>query len=166
MTTNYGTAAGLIAYHAARGHVVAVNDPVNTAALLVASEWLDARYRSQFPGFKTGRRTQDREWPRSSAYDIEWQPIATDEIPTEVINATYEAAQRELDAPGSLTVDFVAGETLRSLSVSGAVSLTFAGANSAFDTQLTIPVVDMILAPILTGGGEGGSALTAQGLRT
>ena len=60
----YGTATAFTAYHAARDNTVPADvdtDAEIEVALLVASEWIDARYRPQFQGWKTAEREQLRE---------------------------------------------------------------------------------------------------------
>jgi hypothetical protein len=153
-TTFYGTTGDADAYHLERANTdwAGADAATKTAALLIASEWIDTKYRQLFPGLKVGLRSQTREWPRTGAYDCEGNTITNSEIPIEVQNATYEVALRQVSAPGSLNTDYVAGENVKSVSVSGAVAISYgAGAMSALDVQLDIPQVDRILAPILTG---------------
>lgn len=164
MTDFYGTNAGLIAYFAERGTVIADASVVNEAALLIASEYLDNRYRWQFAGYKTAGREQDREWPRAGAYDIYGYAIASDAIPTEVVAATYEIASRQIASPGSLNTDVTMGEAIKSVSVPGAVSITYAGATSPYDLQIFMPTVDAALAPILVGA-RGVSSLSGRAVR-
>lgn len=152
----YGTAAGFRAYHVARGNDVpaeAVDDDTVNEWLLVGSEWLDGRYQSSFPGLKVGMREQLREWPRYDAQDVYGYYIPSDAVPREMINATYEAALREGVSTGSLSVDYTPNKYKRA-AVDGAVSVEFAGFNSAWDTQKQIPIIDQILYPILTGSGN------------
>lgn len=156
MVDFYGTAAGFRSYHIARGNDVpaeaADDDEAILEWLLVASEWVDARFASSFGGLKVGLREQVREWPRTGAWDIYGYSIASDTIPNEVVRATYEAALRQ-GVSSSLTIDYTPGKYKR-VSVDGAVSVDFASFNSAFDMQLQIPIVGQILAPILTGRGN------------
>lgn len=166
MSENYGTVAGADAYHQARGNVAwdGLDETEKEPALLRASEWIDGNYSLMFPGWKTGDRNQVREWPRVYAFDIGLNSIGTHEIPREVERATYEAALREAVTPGALSVDFVAADVIRKASVEGAVSVEFGGDGSASAAQLVMPIVDAILAPILTGG-RSGSALSGSRLR-
>lgn len=162
----YGTAAGFKAYHIARGNDVpaeAVDDATVEEWLLVASEWLDGRYRSSFPGLKVGMRDQLREWPRNSAFDIYGYVVPSTSVPREVENATYEAALRQGQKAGALSVDYTPAKYKRA-AVDGAVSVEYAGFASAFDAQTQIPIVDQILAPILTGCGNV-SALSGSTVR-
>lgn len=85
----YGTVEGADDYHAQRGNEF--TSDMKEELLLRASEYID-RYRLRFPGSKTGGRSQVREWPRKGAVDLNGELIAEDEIPNEVVAATYEAA--------------------------------------------------------------------------
>lgn len=162
MADFYGTVEAANQYHLARGNIVwAGLDPAEAeAALLRASEWLDGNYRGLFPGWKTGERAQVREWPRQDAWDIYAYFIPATVIPDEVNRATYEAALREAIQPGALSVDFVAADVIKKAAVEGAVSVEFGGSGSVMDAQLSMPIVDAILAPILTGGDGGSGGLT------
>ncbi len=152
----YGDATGFTAYFTARAKtissswgVVAIN-----AALLVASEWIDGVYGSSFIGHKTGGFTQEREWPRTGAEARatgvwgSYYNFPTDAIPTEVKNATYEAAYRQLTTPGSLSLDYTPAK-YKKLSIDGAVSLEYAQFSSASETQTKLNIVDTILALLL-----------------
>ena len=154
--TIYGTLAASNTYHADRGNVAwgdAESDDLLNAALLRASEWIDARYSSRFEGWKTGRRSQVRSWPRSAAYDVEGEPIPSDEIPDEIERATYEAALRELITPGSLSPDVTPGQRVRSTSeavgpLKEATEYVVAG--DAIDAQRPVlTIVEGILAPLI-----------------
>ena len=156
---NYGSAVGFTAYHTARGRAAQIadyDDDEITPALIVASEWLDARYRSSFPGTKVGMREQVREWPRVGGTDADGYAIASSVVPVEVENATYEAALRVLVKPGALSVDYTPPK-YDSVSIDGAIAVKYARFNGAMDVQLNIPVVGQILSPLLTGSGVGSS---------
>lgn len=167
MPDHYGTVADADAYFSARGNITwaGIDEDDKASALIRASEWIDGNYRLLFPGWKVGARAQVREWPRVSAYDIYNYLIPSDSIPVEVANATYEAALREAVTPGALSVDFVAADVIKKASVDGAVSVEFGGSGSSADAQVSMPAVDAILAPILTGGGSLGSSLTGTRYR-
>lgn len=160
----YGTTSGADSYHAARGNSTWVgSDATKEIALLRASDYVDIMFRDQFPGEKTGLRTQEREWPREWAFDKDGEAIGVNEIPVEVINATYEAALRELVAPGSLMPDVTLGKQIKSASVDGAVSVEYAGATGLQGMRPTVSVVGGILAPILTGYAR--SSIAGQAVR-
>jgi len=161
----YGTFAGFGAYHAARGRdVSSYLQAAVEAKLLVASEWLDARYRSSFPGYKVGLRAQVREWPRYSAVDIDGNSIDSSSVPVEVENATYEAALRELVAPGSLSPDWTPAK-YKQAAVAGAVSVTYNLFDGAYDAQTRFVIIDDILSGILSNCG-GASMLSGSAIRT
>jgi hypothetical protein len=157
MADFYGTANGYTAYLTARGLTVDgdLTDADIETLLLVASEWLDGKYLTAFPGLKTGLRAQVREWPRNGVVDIYGYILASDVPPREIENATYEAAYREQQSFGSLTVDYTPGK-YKAVSIDGALSVQYAE-RSAYDVQLQIPAVDGILAPILNGYGNSSS---------
>lgn len=162
---DYGTIAGFSIYHTARGRDVSTYlDADVEAAKLIASEWIDARYRALFDGTKVGKRDQVREWPRTGAMDIDGYSIGAVAIPTEVENATHEATLKQLVNPGSLSVDWVPPKYKRA-SVDGAVSVDFVMFDSATDAQTRFKIVDEILAPILTGHNNS-SALSGATYRT
>jgi hypothetical protein len=94
MADFYGTEAGFEAYCEARAITAPAGDV--EPALLRASVWLDGTYRDRFSGYRTQQRLQVREWPRYDAIDAECNGIPATEVPVEIIEATYEAALREL----------------------------------------------------------------------
>ncbi len=153
MTTIYGTRAGYSSYHTARNHSLASHTDARVdAALIVASEWIDAVYRMSFPGLKVGMRSQEREWPREGGMDIYGYAISSASVPTEIINATYEAAYRQIETPGCLSIDWTPSKYKR-VSVDGAVSAEYQTFDSIGDAQMRLAIVDQILDPILTGTG-------------
>jgi len=150
----YGTIEGFFEYCETMGYDVgdlepSPADPVD-AILVRGSVYIDGKYRAQFIGKKTGGRAQDREWPRTGATDAENNPIPSDEVPAEIERATYEAALREHENPGSLVPDYVAAERVKSETV-GPLSVTYVDSTvmSAADAWPVIGVIDMILAPLL-----------------
>lgn len=160
----YGNAADFREYHISRGKDLPVDwldDELVDAALLVSSEWIDGIYGSQFSGYKTGGFEQEREWPRSSAWADNY-PIhvfGTTDIPTRVVQATYEAAFRQLTTPGSLMVDYKPGK-YKSVQIDGALSVEYNQFNSAYDIQVQIGAIDTLLWPLLTATGSKSSGLS------
>jgi len=152
----YGTLSESKTYHADRGNTAwaGADDSALSKALLRGSEFIDNEYRDGFPGCKVGGRDQVREWPRNDAYDYENDIIPFDTVPIEVQRATYEAALRELESPGSLQPDFVPATQLKKASVDGAVSVEYVSVVGAASAQPIITIVSGILRPILTGTGH------------
>lgn len=149
-TARYGNVPGYKAYHLERNNDIPVSsDEDIDASLLVASEWVDANYRSGFGGLKVDGRSQEREWPRSGAMDIYGYGISPDFPPLEVIYATYEAAWRNIVTPGILAQDYSPSKYKRA-AVEGAVSAEWATFNSVNDVQIQFRAIDNIIAPILT----------------
>ena len=158
---HYGTLAEADAYHAARGRTAweEAAEQARTAALIVASDYLDGRYRyqlngcwrSMFSGSKTAGRAQEREWPRTGAKDSAGEPIPADEVPAEIQRATYEAAYRELTEAGSLSPDYVPGGQVTREKV-GPVEVSYAApqvVDGIPPNMPVIPVIDGILGGLL-----------------
>lgn len=151
---DYGTVAAFRTYHTARNRdVSSYLDAAVESAKLIASEWIDARYRMSFDGRKVGMRDQVREWPRVGALDANGYVIAAALVPTEVENATYEATLKQLITVGSLSQDWTPTKYKRA-SVDGAVSVDFTSFSTVREVQTRFAVIDEILSPILTGRGD------------
>lgn len=144
----YGSYDEFLVYCDERGYEVTHSESRVEAALLVASEWLDATYRKFFQGLKVGQRYQIREWPRTGVVDNYGYAVASNEVPWEIEHATFEAALRELASSGSLTVDYVPPK-YKSVSIDGAVSVQYASVSSGWELQPEFLKIDQILAPIL-----------------
>lgn len=151
MPERYGTVTDFKSYHAARNHDIApMADDEIESALLVASEWLDARFRTRFSGLKIGGREQFREWPRVNAVDRYRNELIG--IPREIEHATYEAAAIEGAAPGALSINYTPGK-YKSVAVDGAISVVYASISSIQDAQTQFAIINEILSTILTGAG-------------
>lgn len=101
-------------YHLARGNDDwdEGDESEKEAVLRIATAYIDGYYRDKWPGLRTNGRSQALEWPRMNAYDTETNLISSDEIPIEVINATAEAALRELKSRGSLLPEGVPADRI------------------------------------------------------
>lgn len=121
------------------------------AALRRATRWIDNTYRNRFQGYRKQGRNQGLEWPRVGVYD-QYEPygeVSQDEVPIEIKRATMEAALRELINPGSLDPDVVRSQIVQSVSVSGAVAVTFAGGSDPSGQKPVLTVIGGILARLL-----------------
>lgn len=136
------------------------SDPFIEQALIRGTTWLDSAYRARWPGVRLNGRSQALSWPRFGATDADGEEIAEDEIPQEVLDATAEAAFRELSAPGSLSPDLERGGAVRRLKA-GSVEVEYATTAAA---GTTFSAIDGILSGLLTGGGSS-DALTARAVR-
>jgi hypothetical protein len=140
MVAVYGTEDGLEEYVEEMGYPPLTGEL--EAALKRASVWLDATFGTKYPGRKVGGREQERGWPREVAYDSSGTLIDSATVPLEVVRATYEAARRESVTPGSLSPDVKVGGVIKSASVSGAVSVTYADEGGVVASQR--PVVTVV----------------------
>jgi hypothetical protein len=128
------------------------------AALIRGTEAIDGMFGARFPGWRTFLREQLTAWPRTDAYDSEDNLIDTDEIPVEVINASIEAAVRELATPGSMQPDLARGGAIKRVKA-GSVEVEYA---DAADVTTTWSKIEQMLAPILGATVFAGSARTAR----
>lgn len=154
----YGTTTDAATYHEARGTGTrwdAITD--KEQALLRGSEYVDFNFRSRFPGYKAGQRSQVREWPRSWAFDIEENAIGGSTVPVEVEYAAYEAALREGESVGSLMPDYSPGEQVKREKV-GPIDVEYTASHGPGSVTPIIQIIGAILAPVLTGGPSSGVA--------
>lgn len=166
---SYVSVADCAAYAVAHGLTFPASPAdVAEAALRRATAYIDT-YRSRFPGYRTKRRAQGLEWPRTGAYadlpqDADdhspyrgaiynpgYDYIPSDQVPVEIIRATCEAAARELASPGAMQPDLERGGAIQELQA-GSVRVVYA-ANAINGT--TMQVIDGLLAPLLKAGGGG-----------
>lgn len=152
---HYGSVEDFFIYCQARGYDLGDLTPSPedrvTTILLRGSEYIDGAYGARFPGVRTDGRAQEFQWPRTGAVDTEGNAIPENEIPSEVIKATYEAALREWESPGSLVPDQNPAEREKSVTV-GPVSVTYADATAVQAGEPVYPVIgviDRILEPLL-----------------
>jgi Putative DnaT-like ssDNA binding protein len=139
-----------------RNYTVTVGD--TEAALIRASQSLDATYRKRYPGTKAYGRDQILEWPRQDATDAYDDEIAIDEIPQEIIDATCEFTLRELNSPGSTMPDLDRGGDIHRLKA-GSVEIEY---GAAAKVKTTFSIVDGILSGLIGGPGSGLTAITVR----
>lgn len=143
---SYVSVADFDAYFLARySPDLNIDDNAKERALRRATKWVDAEFRARFPGCKRIGRLQGLEWPRSNAADRERYAIDAYTVPKEIVEATCEAAQRELTEEGSLAPDQERGGSIKRIKA-GSVEIEY-GADAINGT--TRPVIEGILAPIL-----------------
>lgn len=167
----YGNVEGFKEYFTLRGkgeNLYGWDDDKIQSALLVASEWLDSQFETLWIGYKTGGFTQERSWPRTAASTcfFPYHLYKNDDIPEQVVKATYEAAYRECNEPDCLDTDFKPSR-YKNVSVSGAVSVEYNDlVFSAADSQLEIPVIQKLMEPLIDPEKVGSlSSLSGQVVR-
>lgn len=165
----YGDATDFKQYLSDRGFEIPetwTDEKIN-AALLVASEWLDSQYEDIWIGYKNTFQ-QERSWPRQQAMvqSYPYYIFKNDEIPTQVIHATYEATKRELLNAGSLQIDYQPTQ-YSSVSVYNAVTVDYnSSINSAGDVQTQIPVIQNLMSVLIDENkGGSGSSLVGRAVR-
>lgn len=173
---SYVSAADALSYATANGLAWPTDVPAQEAAVRRATMWIDATYRSRFPGYRRNRRLQALEWPRVQAFALEgggngpspayygdygvspyafdgvFDPLPFDSVPAEIVKATIEAAAREVAAPGTLMGDVdVSKGQLKSEAAGDTKQEWFLNNAGVAPTSsgLRFPVIDAILAGIL-----------------
>ena len=99
---SYASLATADSYHTLRGNSDwAGTDTEKEAALVRATDWIDARLFSRWPGLRYST-TQALEWPRAEAYDQDGNDISST-VPAALVKALCEAALIELSDARVLT---------------------------------------------------------------
>jgi hypothetical protein len=165
------------AYADARGLAYPIDDTLIEQAIRRATGYIET-YRGRFPGYRTYRRAQLLEWPRTGAYYYVpdagrsqafyffgqqdygfgvqgFDTIGSNTIPPEIIKALCEAASREVNDPGTMEPDFERGGAIQSLTA-GSVGIVYSGAAIPGTSR---QIIDGILAGLLMpSGGMFGTA--------
>jgi hypothetical protein len=93
----YGEHTGLVAYAADRGTTLAQPQATLEQALIRATDFLQRR-GLHWKGCQVKPLEQALDWPRYGVYDAHGYALASDELPRELVLATYELAIRALAA--------------------------------------------------------------------
>lgn len=147
---SYVSVADAVTYATKHGLTFAAS-PADAAeqALRRATAWLDGKYRTRFPGCRVNGRDQALEWPRMYACDAEGYEVASDAVPAEIVNATIEAAVRELASAGSLNPDVTPGRIKKRAKVD-VIEVEYAvGTGSVFEQKPVVGVIDGILSSLI-----------------
>lgn len=142
---SYQSVAGYKAWADARGYTYGTDALIEQAARR-ATSYIDSAYLDSFPGLRTHSRSQALEWPRSGVTDREGNAIDSDEIPSEIIEATNEAMKREIASPGSLSPDIKAGGGVAQRVKAGSVEVEFANTGTTWPTY---PAIGQALSSLL-----------------
>lgn len=162
---SYASVEGAAAYAADHGLTFPASDTAGTeSALRRATAWIDGAYGPRFPGQRKNGRGQALQWPQVGGVDAYGAEIPEDEVPTEIVRATIEAAVRELANPGALSPDVNPSSVIKSASVSGAVSVTYADVDPD-GFRAVVGVIDDILSGLLLAKPKPGVAIFGEGAR-
>lgn len=152
----YISLAAYKAYCDARGYSYPADDDTIERGIRRATQWVDNTYGQRFIGC-AATVTQALEWPRS--YALYRGAYLDDEtIPTQIEQATAEAAKREIATPGTLSPDRKRGGKIKRVKA-GSAEVEFADGATA-DTLYTI--VDGLLRDL---AGSAGSSLAGASVR-
>lgn len=118
--------------------------PDREAALRRATQYIDMVYGPRWPGQRTRGRDQALDWPRKNVITTSGAYLAHDVVPIELMEATAEAARRELATPFSLMPDEPA--RIEKRVAVGPISVEYADSRKP---PSTMPVIDALLAELL-----------------
>ncbi|MCE7028470.1 DnaT-like ssDNA-binding protein [Jiella avicenniae] len=143
----YGDNDGLMTYASSVGYTISDGADL-TVARQIGSTYIDSLYGDRFPGEPTGGIEQDREWPRTGATAY-GSTLASDVIPTRVVNASYEAAILQMKTPGSLSASYTPG-TRKVLTEVKGIKWQVIGTGTAEErAYLVSETIEGILTPLL-----------------
>lgn len=160
----YASVVECMAYADSRGLSFDSGADAETA-LRRATTWIDGQYGARFSGSKTDGRAQALQWPRTGATDAGGFAIPAEEIPVEIVQATCEAAIRELAEPGALSPDVTPGKVIAAASVSGAVSVQYAAGGGIDGQRPVATTVEDILVGLIGSRPKSDAALIGSQAR-
>ncbi len=122
----------------------AASDAVREQCLRKATEYMEQMYKGRWKGVRV-LTTQALSWPRYGVY-VDGVYIDSDEVPVEVERACAELALKAMDE--ILAPDLEQGVTQETV---GPISVTY---NQYSPQAKRFRAIDLMLAPLLTGGGN------------
>ena len=151
--------AGCDTYHTNKGNSTWTGTgAVKEVAIRRATAWLSDHFT--WKGDLVNGRTQALAWPRYGVVDRNGWSVASDSLPRELVDATCEAALRELVTPGTLTPDVTMTDRVKSEKVSSIAVEYFPAPGSADASRPVVTAIfDMLRGLIKGGGGLSGKAV-------
>jgi hypothetical protein len=158
LSNSYGSVADADTYFLDRAIAAwaALDDPAKQAALIAATDYIDARFGHLFQGAKVDADVQALEFPRDAFVDADDVPI----IPTKLKQATFEYALRASASPlaPDPTVDPSGYQVSEYYEKAGPLEekTSFATIGSGSNRQLLkpYPAADMLLRNFLRSTGS------------
>lgn len=149
----YGDDSGFSTWLSANGYELPVGAPTAAVLRQRGSVYIDGTYVTKFSGTPANGAAQEREWPRTSATDRYGNALASDSVPTRVVEASYMAAYLEASSPGSLAASGSASAAVKRERVEGAVEVEYQASTKAWAAEDLVPkftAIEAILAPLLS----------------
>lgn len=152
---SYAAYAGLVAYFADRGTVIAQAQNLVEQALIRATDFIDQRYR--FQGCKLAPGVQALQWPRYGV-ELDGYCLPAAPLPAKLLAATYELASRALaaDLSPDPTFDASGVAVVASTDKVGPIEVTreFSGGSASSSFAPVYPEVTALLRDLVvcTGG--------------
>lgn len=155
---SYSSVADADAYFSLRGNSAwaALNTAAKEAALVLATDYIEATYRSAWLGYRISA-TQALSWPRSSV-EIDGFIVPANVVPAAVANACIELAVRA--SAESLIVDL--GQQV----VREKVDVLEVEYSKNSDATKRYPVASRLLNPYLLSTATDGGAVITKVIRT
>lgn len=159
----YGTDQGLTDWLAANGYTLPESAPTPAILRQRGSSYVDGVYEGRLPGYRTGGLDQERAWPRTGA-TFNRQPIPSDTIPNQWIEASYAAAYYEGLNPGGLLIIVTAAGAVKREKVGPIETEYFGGADSVLAAATPVFLsIEGLLGPFLVPEAVDGPFLWAIG---
>ncbi len=150
------------AYHVALGNSDWTGDEtVKEAAIRRSTAYLTTAY--VYVGERLKGRSQSLSWPRNNAYDVEGDLVPNNEVPTEIVAATCEAALYELTNPNGLNQVITLTERTKSEKVD-VIEVEYAGTSGGVDAAKPVltKLENLIAALIISKASGGGTGFVAR----
>lgn len=147
--------ADAASYLVGRGHATWQNGYGETweGAIRRATAYLSAAI--SWKGYRTRGRAQALAWPRSGVEDAEGNAVPSDEVPAEVVRACCELAGHEFDNPGALSPVVDLSARVKREKIGPMEQEYFAAPPLADFSRPELPLVDDIIAGLVTSTGRG-----------
>jgi len=155
-SNSYTTIAEADDYWELRNYLpwAALSDETKTSALVQAAQYLDFAYRWIGDRYST---IQAMTWPRVVFFDVDYRAMHANVIPQRIKDAQCELA-KEVTLNGSLLAPMDRGGRVQSEAIGPLHIEYFADAPGIKE----FPLVDAILADLITGGSLGSITSSAE----
>lgn len=158
----FASAATVDTYAENRGHTAwtdETDDDLKEAAIRRATTYLSAAFT--WKGSRRQGRDQALAWPRYGVHDADGWVVASDAVPTEIVQACCELAVYELATPGGLspTVDLTARVKRKKI---GPIETEYAVPSMTADSARPIlTLVEDLISGLLANGSNSNLVGTA-----
>ena len=146
----YGDDTAFTTWLTANGYTLPGGAPTPAILRQRGATYIDSTYGQRFPGQPASGAAQEREWPRTGATDRYGNALASDTVPSRVIEASFVAAYQEAVSPGSLSVVVDPSKRVKRQKVDTIEREFFEPGGDGAEAP-TSSIIEGLLAPFLTG---------------